>query len=142
MSSNYVPCQLTMNSLPSTFPKPFRSQTDGTSPCSHMNPLLACMPAASEGDDTGNNPSESSIAHFPTAFEDYNLEDDSSSVATLVAPSRPVSCTIDSCQSAKAQSTLPARLSLPHHERYAQCLYLILDYSVKESLHEWYLPFL
>ena len=133
VSSNYVPCQLTTNSLPSTSPKPFRSRTDGTPPCSRTKPSLALMPAAFEGDDTGNDPSESPIARFPTAFKDYKPEDNSSSVATLVAPFRPVSRMTDSCQSTKAWSTLSARSSLPHHECYAQHLYSILDYSVKEE---------
>ena len=133
VSSNYVPCQLTTNSLPSTSPKPFRSRTDGTPLCSHTKPSLARVPAAFEGDDIGNDPSESPIARFLAAFEDYKPEDDSSSVATLVALSRPVSRTTDSCQSTKARSTPSARSSLPHHERYAQHLYSILDYSVKEE---------
>ena len=136
VSSNYVPCQLTTNSLPSTSPKPFRSQTDGTPPCSHTKPSLVRVPAAFEGDDTGNDPSKSPIARFPAALEDYKPED-SSSVATLVALSRPVSRTTDSCQSTKARSTLSARSSLPHHERYAQYLYSILDYSVTSVTHFW-----
>ena len=106
---------------------------DGTPPCSRTKPSLACVPTAFKGDDTGNDPSESLIARFPAAFEDYKPEDDSSSVATLVASSRPVSRTTDSCQSMKARSTLSVRSSLPHHERYAQNLYSTLDYSVKEE---------
>ena len=133
MSSNYVPCQLTTKSLPSTSLKPSRNRTDGTPPCSRTKPSLARVPAAFEGDDAGNDPSKFSIARFPAASEDYKPEDDSSSVTTLVASSRPVSRTTDSCQSTKAWSTLPVRSSLPHHERYAQNLYSTLDYSVKEE---------
>ena len=82
---------------------------------------------------SGNDPSESPIARFPAAFEDYKSEDGSSSVAMLVASSRLVSRMTDSCQPMKAQSTLSVRLSLPHHECYAQNLYSTLDYSVKEE---------
>ena len=129
VSSDYVPCQLTTNSLPSTSPKTFRSQTDGTPPCSHTNPSLVRVPAASEGDNTGNDPSKSLIVCSPAAFKGY----DSSSFAILVALLRLVSRTIDSRQSTKVQPTLSVRSSLPHHERYAQRIYLILDYSVKEE---------
>ena len=130
MSSDYVPCQLTTNSLPSTFPKPFRSQMDDTLSNNHMKPSLARMLAAFEGNKSSNDPSESLIVHMPAAFEDYKLEDDSSSSVTIVASSKATSCSIYSCQSKRASLIILTQLSLPNHESYAQHLHSTLNYTV------------
>ena len=85
-----------MVSTPSTLLNHSRSQMHGTLSDNYTKPSLAHTLAAFEGNESSNDPSESLIVQVPAAFEDYKSEDNSSSSATLVGPSKATSCSVDS----------------------------------------------
>ena len=125
--------QLTIVPRPSTLPDHLGSQDNGTTYDDLTKPLLARALAASEGNDLVDEPHRLSLARAPAAFEGDDTDDNSSSSTTLVSSPQATSRSSDSQQPTRALSTTLTRSSLPLHERYAQHLCSILDYTVKEE---------
>ena len=133
VSSTNLISQLTIVPRPFTLPDHLGSQENGTTHNNLTKPSLARALTASKGDDLVNEPHWLSLARAPAAFESNDTDDNSSSSATLVSSPQATSRSSDSQQLTRASSTILTRSSLPLHERYAQHLCSIVDYTVKEE---------